>query len=139
MKQLILIRKDLKLSPIDLAVLVHKTAFEYIKAQWDRTYNWVLDDKSVEDYGSREFPLFIDMNVEEFRSWIEPSCSPTICESRNAKDLLKAVDLAEQNGLILGIDLFIIGTEEEPLAIGFKPLQEDKIKPVMKKYKLYKE
>ena len=70
--------------------------------------------------------------------------------AKNLNDLNKAVKRAEEIGLVEGEDFFCIRdncyTELVPdegentcfIAIGFAPMNVERIKPVTKKYQLYK-
>ena len=99
-----------------------------------------------------ETNFVIDNDICEH--WINGIFTKTICEAKNKKQLLKAIDLAEKLGLEENRDFFLIKdaclTELEPeevdengngrvlTCIGFKPLPDNIIQKISKKYQLYR-
>ena len=86
--------------------------------------------------------------------WFDGIYTKIICEAKNRNQLLKAKTMAEGLGLKEGSDFFIIKdrclTELEPeeidevgdgramTAIGFRPLPDELIQQVSKKFQLYR-
>lgn len=96
----------------------------------------------------------VELNLEIYTDWICGIFTKTICEAKNKNQLLKAVALAEELGLKENEDFFLIKdaclTELSPeeidengvgrvlTCIGFKPLPDDVIQKISRKFQLYK-
>ena len=99
-----------------------------------------------------ETDFVIDNNIYEH--WINGIFTKTVCEAKNRNQLMKAVILANELGLVEGEDFFLIKdaclTELEPeeidengvgrvlTCIGFKPLPDEIIQQISRKFQLYK-
>lgn len=99
-----------------------------------------------------EANLLIDNDIYE--QWFNGIYTKTICEAKNKSQLLKAKTMAEELGLVEGKDFFLIKdhclTELEPeeidetgvgivlTCIGFRPLPDDIIQKISKRFQLYK-
>ena len=95
-----------------------------------------------------------DIDTDVYKEWICGIFTKTICEAKNRNQLMKAVTMANELGLIEGKDFFLIKdsclTELEPeeidengvgrtlTCIGFRPLPDDIAHLISKKYQLYK-
>ena len=93
------------------------------------------------------------MDKDTYEGWFCGLYTKTICEARNKNQLLKAKMMAEDLGLKEETDFFVIKdhclTELEPeeiddngdgwtvTAIGFRPLPDELIQQISKKYHLY--
>jgi PTH2 family peptidyl-tRNA hydrolase len=89
-----------------------------------------------------------------YEDWIKGVFTKTVCEAKNKNQLLKAVAIAQELGLVEGQDYFLIKdaclTELEPeeidengvgrtlTCIGFKPLPDEVAHTISKKFQLYK-
>ena len=102
-----------------------------------------LCDNEVVAYSSK---LMIDRGIYE--QWMGGIFTKTVCEAKNKNQLLKAVALAEEQGLKEGVDFFLIRdaclTELEPeengttlTCIGFRPLPDDIAHAISRKFQLY--
>ena len=96
----------------------------------------------------------MDIPRDVYEDWILGIFTKTICEAKNRNHLLKAVTLAEEQGLKEGTDFFLIKdnclTELEPeeidengvghtlTCIGFQPLPDDVAHAISRKYQLYR-
>ena len=94
------------------------------------------------------------LDKDEYEGWFKGIFTKIICEARNKNQLLKARDLAKEQGLVEDIDFFLIKdnclTELEPeetdengvgrtlTCIGFRPLPDDVAHSISKKFQLYK-
>lgn len=94
------------------------------------------------------------VDTDIFEQWINGVFTKTVCEAKNKNQLLKAVDIAKEFGLVEGRDFFLIKdaclTELEPeeidengvgrtlTCIGFKPLPDEIAHAISKKFQLYK-
>ena len=144
MRQLIIARKDLQMSPGKLAAQVAHASWAFLSSQL-RECN-PETDKNLSDFYN--IPLIIQKDI--FDGWFKRIFTKTICEARNKNHLLKAKELAEKLGLVENNDFFLIRdnclTELEPededgrtlTCIGFRPLPKDICKQLSKKYQLYK-
>lgn len=86
---------------------------------------------------------------ELFDDWIKGSFTKCVLGARNKNKLMKAVEIAESLGMKEGVDYFLIrdncNTELEPededgrtlTCVGFKPMPEEIIDQIGKKFHLY--
>ena len=95
----------------------------------------------------------IDIPRDVYEEWIQGIFTKTICEAKNRNQLMKAVTLAEEQGLEEGLDFFLIKdnclTELEPeevdeqgvgrtlTCIGFRPLPDNVAHTISRKFHLY--
>lgn len=156
MRQLIIARKDLQMSPGKLAAQCCHASIAFITSQLrtreDITevgYIGMDDEDNIIGYDAQVF-----FDKETFDDWICGIFTKTICEAKNKNQLLKAVTIAQELGLEEGEDFFLIKdaclTELEPeevdengvgrvlTCIGFKPLPDDMAHKISKKFQLYK-
>ncbi len=146
MRQLIIARKDLNMSPGKLAAQVAHASFAFISNQIrGRGERLALSNEYVAQ-------IFMDKNVYE--QWFCGIFTKTICEAKNKNQLLKAKEIAEELGMVEGKDFFLIkdacNTELTPeefdengvgrtlTCIGFKPLDDETAWKISKKFQLYK-
>jgi PTH2 family peptidyl-tRNA hydrolase len=146
MRQIIIARKDLDMSPGKLAAQVAHASIAFLSHQIRGQ-----GDKVVFS-GDYFVPLVIPADIYE--QWFMGSFTKTVCEAKNLKQLLKAKLMAEELGLKEGKDFFLIMdnclTELEPeiidqdgvgrtlTCIGFRPLDDETAWKISKKYQLYK-
>ena len=153
MRQLIIARKDLQMSPGKLAAQVAHASLAFLTSKLRGRGNYCEayddNDKLVSWY---ETTVGFEANVYE--DWICGIFTKTICEAKNRNQLIKAVTIANELGLIEGKDYFLIKdcclTELTPeevdengvgrvlTCIGFKPLPDDVAHKISKKFQLYK-
>ena len=161
MRQIIIARKDLNMSPGKLAAQVAHASIAFLsrKIRGNATPKYrpmyigsndvIYDTEHIESY---EATLNIDKDVYE--DWFMGVFTKTICEAKNLNQLLKAKLIAEELGLKEGIDFFLIMdaclTELEPeiidengvgrtlTCIGFRPLDDETAWKISKKFQLYK-
>ena len=152
MRQVIIARKDLNMSPGKLAAQCCHASLAFLTSQMrDRSQmSKLYRDGEVVAYNP--FGMIIEKDIYE--EWISGIFTKTICEARNRNQLMKAVSIAQELGLKEGIDFFLIKdnclTELEPeevdengvgrtlTCIGFKPLPDDIAHQISKKFQLYK-
>lgn len=150
MRQLIIARKDLNMSPGKLAAQVAHAAMAFITAPMRRIPpNKVYKDGEVIAVMPKMF-----MQVDVYNEWIKGVFTKTVCEAKNYNQLMKAITIAEELGLTEGIDYFLIKdaclTELEPeevdengvgrtlTCIGFRPLPDEVAHKISKKFQLYR-
>lgn len=150
MRQIIIARKDLNMSPGKLAAQV-------AHASWAFLSNTIRATEPIIGYfpplpGWTNISLTIRKDIYE--DWFKGIFTKTVCEAKNKNQLLKAKQIAEENGLVEGIDFFLINdacnTELIPeevdengvgrtlTCIGFRPLDDETAWKISKKFQLYK-
>ena len=149
MRQVIIARKDLNMSPGKLAAQVAHASWAFlsngIREKTASTYLDPLTNKYL-------YKLEIDKDMAE--GWFCGIFTKTICEAKNKNQLLKAKEIAEELGMVEGKDFFLINdacnTEFTPeevdengvgrtlTCIGFKPLDDEIAWKISKKFQLYK-
>lgn len=151
MRQLIISRKDLQMSPGKLAAQCCHASIAFLTSEMrdirsDAIERFECGDKYY------EIPVVIERDV--YHDWICGIFTKTICEAKNKSQLLKAVKIAEELGLKENEDFFLIKdaclTELEPeefddngvgrvlTCIGFRPLQDNIAHQISKKFQLYR-
>lgn len=140
MRQLIIARKDLAMSPGKLSAQVAHASMAFLS-------NWIRNHMDLDG----KVEGWLDDYTKE---WIEGIFTKTVCEAKNKNQLLRAVEKAQELGFREGDDFFLIKdnclTELEPeevgadgigrtlTCIGFRPLPDDIAHDISKKYQLYK-
>ena len=104
MRQLIIARKDLQMSPGKLAAQVSHASMAFLT---NMIRNGGKQHKASMDEGEPDrYEFFIAMPVDIYDQWIQGIFTKTICEARNRNHLMKAVTMAEELGLNTIICLF---------------------------------
>lgn len=148
MRQLIIARKDLHMSPGKLAAQVAHASWAFISNGIRKCMETAKFDEYEQKY---TFKLNLDKDIAE--EWFGGIFTKTICEAKNKNQLLKAKEIAEELGMIEGKDFFLImdacNTELTPeevdengigrtlTCIGFKPLPDEIAWQISKKFQLY--
>lgn len=145
-KQYILLRKKAKtvtgepVSAQKLAVMASHSSMAFLSTMIRN------NTKKVDGRYHVEF----DISDELFEGWLNGSFTKVLLEAKNLNDLNKAIKIADEIGLKEGIDYFCIRdnccTELVPdegestcfIGIGFRPMDVEKIKPLARKFQLYK-
>lgn len=153
MRQLIIARKDLQMSPGKLAAQCSHASMAFMTNRLRNRDNMTpvmdADGKEITGYKSE-----IVFDKDTYEEWICGIFTKTICEAKNRNQLLKAKTMAEALGLLEGQDFFLIKdnclTELEPeevdengvgktlTCIGFRPLPDDLAHQISRKYQLFK-
>lgn len=147
MRQLIIARKDLQMSPGKLVAQCCHASLAFITRGMSEGQHITQGEKS----GYVTTMYFDD---ETYEQWICGVFTKTVCEAKNLNQLLKAVTIANELGLKENKDYFIIKdaclTELTPeeidengigrvtTCIGFRPLPDDIAHKISKKFQLYK-
>lgn len=145
MRQIIIVRKDLNMSPGKMSAQVGHASMAFF------THMLKMADK-VKIGNHYRTVLNIDETLYE--QWLCGIFTKTICEAKNAYQLLKCVKMAEDLGLQEGVDFFLIkdacltelkaeevdekGQGKTLTCIGFRPLPDDIAHKISKKYQLYR-
>jgi PTH2 family peptidyl-tRNA hydrolase len=141
MKQVIIARKDLGMSPGKLAAQVSHGSMAFLtniikNHTFNNPYQTIMSWSTPEE-------------IDIYENWINGSFTKVICEAKNKNQLMKAVKIAEELGLKEDKDFFLIKdnclTELEPeedgrtlTVIGFRPLDDETASAISKKFQLYK-
>ena len=144
MRQVIIARKDLNMSPGKLAAQVAHASLAFLSNKI--RYKGQLDGAFVD--------VYLSISKDVYEEWFCGIFTKTICEAKNKNQLLKAKEIAEELGMIEGKDFFLIkdacNTELTPeeidengvgrtlTCIGFKPLDDETAWKISKKFQLYK-
>ena len=145
-RQYIILRRDAKtvtgepVSAHKLAVMTSHASMAFLSR---------MMNKNCKDINGKHHIEF-DMDDELYNGWLNNSFTKILLSAKNLNDLNKAIIKAKELGLVEGEDYFCIRdncwTELVPdegettcfIAIGFKPMDFEKIKDLTKKYQLYK-
>ena len=150
MRQVIIARKDLNMSPGKLAAQVSHASMAFMTQPMRR----INPDKVYKDGEVIAVMPKMFMQVDVYNEWIKGIFTKTVCEAKNYNQIMKATTIAEELGLVEGVDYFLIKdaclTELEPeevdengvgrtlTCIGFRPLPDDIAHQISKKFQLYK-
>lgn len=152
MRQLIIARKDLQMSPGKLAAQVSHASMAFIADMLRK--GGVDEELSLDTCEVAAYHISVTMPPDIYNDWLHGIFTKTICEAKNRNHLMKAVAMAEELGLQEGKDFFLIKdsclTELEPeeydengtgrtlTCIGFRPLPDSIAHLISKKYQLYR-
>lgn len=153
-KQIILVRKDLGLSPGKLAAQVSHGSMAFLTnmirekaypAEWTGI-NTTRNDADI-------YMCELKFNRSLYEQWIDGEFTKCVLQAKNKNRLLKAKTMAEEMGMLEGKDFWCIHdnchTELEPeevdengvgrtlTCIGFKPMDSKIIDKIGRKYHLY--
>ena len=142
--QLIIARKDLQMSPGKLAAQVSHASMAFIADMLRK--GGVDEELDLDTCEVAAYHISVEMPPEIYNDWLH--------EARNRNHLMKAVAMAEEQGLKEGKDFYLIKdsclTELEPeeydengvgrtlTCIGFRPLPDEIAHTISRKYQLYK-
>lgn len=149
-KQIIIARKDLNMSAGKLAAQVSHASMAFLTTMIRQC---IEDNKSryPEAYEKCYVPLVfsnLSFHRDLYEQWINGEFTKCVLQANNKNQLLKAVDIAKELGMIQGEDYFLIRdnchTELTPeengrtlTCIGFKPMDSEVIDQIGKKYHMY--
>ena len=152
MRQLIIARKDLNMSPGKLAAQVSHASMAFLS---HLIREGGLQKRVSLDTGEMErYEIMITMDPAVYDDWFCGIFTKTICEAKNRNQLMKAVSLAEEMGLVENQDFFLIkdncltelvpeeigedGVGRTLTCIGFRPLPDDMAHAISRKFQLFK-
>ena len=152
MRQLIIARKDLNMSPGKLAAQVAHARWAFMSQKIrDSEHSVAINYPTPKDAW---YECHIPVRVDIYDEWFCGIFTKTICEAKNLKQLLKAKTIAEDLGMKEGEDFFLIwdacltelqpekydedGTGRTLTCIGFRPLDDETAWKISKKFQLYK-
>ena len=141
-KQYIILRKDAPtvtgapVSPQKLAVMTAHASMCFLSRQ-------------VAAHCDANGHVEMQLDVEAVE-WMTGPFTKILLAAKNLHTLEKAVRLSEEHGLAEGRDFFCIrddcctellpdeGRKDCFIAIGFRPMEEARVRPIMKKFELYR-
>ena len=137
MKQLIIARKDLNMSPGKLAAQVSHASMAFLTTQ--------IQNHKLPNPVDNQWIIALPIDLDVYEEWICGSFTKIICKAKNKYQLEKIMPFARELGLEEGKDFFLIKdaclTELEPeedghtlTCIGFRPLPDDICAQLSKKY-----
>lgn len=143
MRRIFIIRKDLHLSPGKLAAMVGHAAELY----------WLslIKKGKIERDGVLQPYVFFFIPDDVYDGYIKGIYTKTICEARNLNNLMKAKAIADELGLVAGVDYGFINdccltelkseNEDGTTTVGmwFAPLQDDIAHQISKKFPLLRD
>lgn len=148
MRQVIIVRKDLDMSPGKLAAQVSHASMAFLTNMIRKN---VCDVSSAE---TNKIISYVQFDKDIWDGWINGIFTKTVCEAKNLYQLEKIIPYAEELGLKENEDFFLIKdaclTELQPeetdengvgrtlTCVGFRPLPDDIAHLISKKYQLYK-
>lgn len=104
-------------------------------------------------YTINKYHTEFDIDKDLYEQWIAGNFTKCVLQAKNKNQLLKAMDIAEEMGMLEGEDFWLVKdncyTELEPeefdkngigrtlTCIGFKPMDSEIIDKIGKKYHLY--
>lgn len=152
MRQLIIARKDLNMSPGKLAAQVSHASMAFLS---HLIREGGLQKRVSLDTGEMErYEIMITMDPAVYDDWFCGIFTKTICEAKNRNQLMKAVSFAEEMGLAENQDFFLIkdncltelvpeeigedGVGRTLTCIGFRPLPDDMAHAISRKFQLFK-
>lgn len=146
MRQIIIARKDLEMSPGKLAAQVAHASMAFLSRK--------IQNRGDKLLFSGDYIVGLEIPKDIYEQWFMGVFTKTICEAKNRNQLLKAVTIAEKLGLHEGEDFFLIkdacltdltpeefdenGQGRTLTCIGFRPLDDETAWKISKKYQLYK-
>ena len=140
-KQYLVVRKDAR-TVTGEPVSAHKLAVMVAHASMAFLSNVVLDNE-------KEGHVAFDLD-DDTLCWLTGIFTKVLLEAKNLHALEKVVVTAKENGLVEGKDFFCIrdncltellpddGSDRCFIAIGFRPMEVSRVKPVVKRLQLYK-
>lgn len=151
MRQLIIARKDLQMSPGKLAAQCCHASLAFLTSRLrDRDQMTTITDAN----GVSGYVTNMVFSKELYDEWICGVFTKTICEARNRDHLMKAVEIAKELGLEEGRHFFLIkdccltelipeevdenGVGRTLTCVGFIPMRDDIAHKISKKFQLYK-
>lgn len=148
MRQLIIARKDLNMSPGKLAAQVAHAAMAFMTRPMREC------EPSLSEDLPNHYLIKYYIDKEIYEQWFCGVFTKTVCEAKNFNQLMKAKTIAEELGLQEGRDFFLIwdaclteltpeivdanGTGRTLTCIGFMPLDDETAWKISKKFQLYK-
>lgn len=141
-KQLIIVRRDLNMSPGKLAVQVSHAAMAFLTNQIKRSATYKINHCGFGSGGRYDVTLSFEGDLYE--QWIQGSFTKVVCGARDKNKLIEAIDKAKEQGIECYPIYDNCRTELDPeeengttlTCVGFPPLDSEKIDNIGKEYHL---
>ena len=150
MRQIIIARKDLDMSPGKLATQVAHASMAFISNRLLNSPGEYIPKTGL----WHAYQLTVDMELGEWDYWWNDALTKTVCEAKDRNQLMEAVTIAEELGFKENVDFFLIkdacltdlkpeeidenGVGRTLTCIGFRPLDDETAGKISKKFQLYK-
>ena len=152
MWQLIIVRKDLNMSPGKMAAQVSHASMAFLSAA---ILSSGADHVLSADTGETEsYAVTLIIPADVYERWFIDIYTKTICEAKNRNQMMKAAAIADELGLVEERDYLLIhdhcltelesenigedGIGRALTCIGFRPLPDDIAHAISRKFQLYK-
>lgn len=137
-KQLIIVRRDLNMSPGKLAAQVSHASMAFLTTM-------IQDSWPIRSGDFYEINFRMDKDL--YDQWVNEAFTKVVCGARNKNKLEKAIAKAQELGMIEGVDYFPIvdacRTELTPeseagtlTCVGFRPMDSEVIDQIGKEFHL---
>ena len=154
MKQVIIARKDLGMSPGKLAAQVSHASMAFL-SRMIRTHSRMQPMETGAD-GAADYKFRCEMDIDKdlYEGWLSGIFKKVVCEAKNRNAIDKAVRIATELGLEENRDFFLIkdcclteltpeevdenGTGWTLTCLGFRPLPDEIANQISKKFQLFK-
>lgn len=104
-KQIIIARKDLDMSPGKLAAQVSHASMAFLTNPIKKNAEIV---NSSEDESGYQYKSTLSFDSELFEEWILGAFTKVVLGARNKNQLLKAIEMAKEQGMEEGKEFFLI-------------------------------
>ena len=146
MKQVIIARRDLNMSPGKLAAQVSHASMAFLT---------IPIQENAEQLPNGDYSSTVIYDQDVFEDWLKGAFTKVVLAAKTKGQFEKAIRLAKENGMIEGKDFFVIRdsclTELTPenidentgrgwtaTCIGFRPMYASEIDTIGKKFQLMK-
>lgn len=138
-KQLIIVRKDLEMSPGKLAAQVAHGSMAFLLRDIEKDINKV--------HHGNNYKVMLPIDINLYEEWMANAMTKVVLGARNKNHLLKAVEIAEESGMKEGEDFFFIydqcrtelkseGPEGTLTVLGFRPVARESADIIGRKFQL---
>ena len=149
-KQIIIVRKDLNMSPGKLAAQVSHASMAFLSTAVKQNALPMLDSEMKP---TGKYSVMFEIDASIYEQWFQGTFTKLVLQARNRSNLMKVTEMAQELGMTEGDDYFLIKdncyTELTPeevgedgvgrtlTCIGFRPMDAEVIDQIGKKYHLY--
>ena len=149
-KQIIIVRKDLNMSPGKLAAQVSHASIAFLSTAVKLNALPMLDSEMKP---TGKYSVMFEIDASIYEQWFQGTFTKLVLQARNRSNLMKVTEMAQELGMTEGEDYFLIKdncyTELTPeevgedgvgrtlTCIGFRPMDAEVIDQIGKKYHLY--
>lgn len=149
-KQVIIVRKDLQMSGGKQAAQVAHASGAFLA---QLIVDAVGESAPCVDASGQEYFETVPIRIpaQMYREWFDGSFAKVVLQAKNHHQLLRAVEMAREAGMVEDRDYFLIfdecrtelTPEEEDgstlTCVGFRPMPAEEIDPIGRKFHLYQD